>query len=122
MFLGLMRVWPVSLVYQQVFSVLATSSVPDSLWKTKLNSCHIETKLAGKILKWEDATNRPKELPVLRIPGDLRSFGQDLLAKDVGPAFAPACQVSTLHAPSLPATLFANRHASVETPSPKKAR
>jgi hypothetical protein len=88
----------------------------------KLNSWRSETKLSGKILTWEDATNRPKELPVLRIVGDLCSFGQDLLAKDVGAAVAPACQMSNLHAPSLPATLFANRHAPGEPLSSEKTR
>jgi hypothetical protein len=78
----------------------------------RLNSCSSKTKLRGTDSKREDATNRPQELPVLRVLRDLPRLVQDLLAKDLGAAFAPPCKVSTLHAPSLPAALLADCEAS----------
>src|ERR1700690_1377356 len=88
MFLGLMRVLLVWCRTSNKFSRPRGYHSCPTRWKMKLNSWRSETKLSGKILTWEDATNRPKELPVLRIVGDLCSFGQDLLAKDVGAAVA----------------------------------
>lgn len=78
----------------------------------RLNSCSSKTKLPGTDSKRDHATNRPQELPVLRVFRYLPRLAQDLLAKDVGAAFAPPCKVSALHAPSLPAALLADREAS----------
>ena len=50
----------------------------------------------------KDATNQPKELSVLRVFQDLRLFFHDSVAEDSCPIPAPICQMSRLHAPTLP--------------------
>jgi hypothetical protein len=54
-------------------------------------------------LQGQHATNRPKELPVLRQLQGLHLCSQDIVGKASCPLFAPTCEMPYLHAPTFPA-------------------
>ena len=63
-------------------------------------------------MKGQHATNRPKELPVLRQLQGLRLHPEDILGKSPYSAFAPTCQMPRLYATSRPAAPAASPQAS----------
>jgi hypothetical protein len=67
-----------------------------------------QTREPGKV-DWENASNQPKALPVLRMFQDLRFSFRDLVASGLcGRAVAATRKVSRMHAASLPAHVRAD--------------
>jgi hypothetical protein len=81
-------------------------------------SPHLERHLATCTLQvlacrqGKHATNRPKELPVLRQLQGLHLHSQNIVGTASYPVLAPPCEMPHLHAPSFQAPLCASGHAS----------
>jgi hypothetical protein len=91
--------------------------------KLQAKEAHPTTYLAetGRVGR-RDATNQPKELPVLRMFQDLRFYFRQPVAKDLGPIFAATRQMSRLYATSLPSNLCPHSTESGKRCNPSETR